>query len=97
MEAVGDLLELDTRFDLLLRDVFYVPTLQRNLISVSRLDDDGFECRFGNGMCVIDYNDTVATIAFKRNDLYLLSLRESVNSVCDVNATVPTPIVPNRK
>ena len=43
-EAVGQLpLELN------LRNVFYIPSMKRNLISVSVLDDDGFDCHFGNG------------------------------------------------
>ena len=50
IEAVGDLsLELVDGFALLLRDVLYVPSLQRNLISVSCLDNDGYDCHFGNG------------------------------------------------
>nr|ABA99659.2 retrotransposon protein, putative, Ty1-copia subclass [Oryza sativa Japonica Group] len=52
VEAVGDLpLEIANGFTLLLRDVFYVPSLQRNLISVSKLDFDGYDCRFGSGKC----------------------------------------------
>jgi hypothetical protein len=43
VEAVGDVhLELDTGFIMILRDVLYVPSLQRNLISVSCLDKDGY-------------------------------------------------------
>jgi hypothetical protein len=43
VEAVGDVpLELDDGFILLLRDVLLVPSLQKNLISVSCLDNDGF-------------------------------------------------------
>lgn len=39
-EAIRDLpLALDDDFVLLLRDVLFVPSLRRNLISVSRLDD----------------------------------------------------------
>jgi hypothetical protein len=98
VEAVGDVhLELDTGFVLILRDVFFVPTLQRNLISVSCLDNDGFDCHFGDGKCLIECNDTLVTVAFKRNDLYLLSLRESVNSVCDDNANVSSSTIANRK
>jgi hypothetical protein len=42
VEAVGNLsLELADGFVLLLRDILYVPSLQRNLISVSCLDNDG--------------------------------------------------------
>jgi hypothetical protein len=98
VEAVDDVhLELDTGFVLILRDVFFVPTLQRNLISVSCLDNDGFDCHFGDGKCLIECNDTLVTVAFKRNDLYLLSLRESVNSVCDDNANVSSSTIANRK
>ena len=98
VEAVGDVhLELDTGFVLILRDVFFVPTLQRNLISVSCLDNDGFDCHFGDDKCLIECNDTLVTVAFKRNDLYLLSLRESVNSVCDDNVNVSSSTIANRK
>ena len=46
VEAVGDiLLTLTTGYVFILRDVFYVLTLERNLIRVSRLDDDGFDCQ----------------------------------------------------
>ena len=98
VEAVGDVhLELDTGFILVLKDVFYVPSLQRNLISVSRLDDDGYICLFGDRKCLIECNNTLVTIAFKRNDLYLLSLRESVNSVCNENANVSSSTIAHRK
>jgi hypothetical protein len=40
------MLELDTGFIMILRDVLYVPSLQRNLISVSCLDNDGYTCLF---------------------------------------------------
>ena len=38
-------------FMLVLRDVLFVPSLHRNLISVSRLDKDGYGCHFENGKC----------------------------------------------
>ena len=42
VEAVGDVsLELVNGFILVLRDVLFIPSLHRNLISVSRLDKDG--------------------------------------------------------
>jgi hypothetical protein len=98
VEAVGDVhLELDTGFTLILRNVFYVSTLQRNLISVSCLDNDGYTCSFGDGKCLIECDNNFVTIAFQRNDLYLLSLRESVNSVYDNNAKASSSTVPNKK
>jgi hypothetical protein len=57
VEVVGDLpLELANGFILVLRDVLYVPSLQRKLISVSCLDNDGFDCHFGDGKCEIFHN-----------------------------------------
>jgi hypothetical protein len=44
VEAIGELpLELNDSFVLMLTYVLYVPSLRRNLISVSHLDDDGFD------------------------------------------------------
>ena len=52
VKAIGDLsLELVDGFVLKLSDVLYVPSLRRNLISVSRLDDNGYDFHFGNGKC----------------------------------------------
>jgi hypothetical protein len=45
VEAIGELsLELNNGFILRLHNVLYVPSLNRNLISVSCLDDDGYDC-----------------------------------------------------
>ena len=84
VEAIGDLsLELADGFTLLLRDVLYVPSLQRNLISVSCLDNDGYDCHFGNGKCKITFNNACVGLAILQNELYLLSLRDDVNVVYD--------------
>jgi len=98
VEAVGDVsLELASGFTLLLRDVLYVPSLQRNLISVSRLDDDNFACHFGDGKCQIYCNNDCVGVAFQQQDLYLLSLRETVNSVCDATENTSLSQSENRK
>ena len=48
VEVVSDIyLELADGFSLLLRDVLLVPSCHRNLISVSCLDKDNYECYFG--------------------------------------------------
>jgi hypothetical protein len=45
VEAIGELpLELNNGFILHLHNVLYVTSLNRNLISVSYLDDDGYDC-----------------------------------------------------
>jgi hypothetical protein len=67
IEAVGDVsLELANGFILLLRDVLFVPSLKRNLISVSCLDNDEFDCHFGNGKCEISCNNERIGIAFQK-------------------------------
>jgi hypothetical protein len=58
------------------------------LISVSRLDKDNNEYYFGNGKCAIWFNNTYVGVALLHNELYLLSLREKVYSVCQVNEHV---------
>jgi hypothetical protein len=98
VEAVGDVpLELADGFILLLRDVLFVPSLQRNLISVSCLDNDGFDCHFGDDKYEIQCNNEYVGLAFQKQDLYLLSLRENVNSVCDANKNVSSFVNANRK
>jgi hypothetical protein len=98
VEAVGDLsLELANGFTLLLRGVLYVPSLQRNLISVSCFDSDGYDCHFGNGKCKIIFNNACVGFAFRQGELYLLSLCENVKFVCDVNEHVSSSKNVNRK
>jgi hypothetical protein len=54
VEAIGELpLELNNDFILRLHNVFYVPSLSRNLIFVSCLDDDRCDCQFGNKQYLI--------------------------------------------
>ena len=81
-------MELADGFTILLRDVLFVPSLQRNLISVSRLDKEQYECYFGHGKCAIWCNNIRVGVAFLHNELYLLSLREKIYSVNKVNEIV---------
>jgi hypothetical protein len=90
VEAVGDIsLELADGYSILLRDVLFVPSLHRNLISVSRLDKDIYECYFAHGKCAIWFKDACVGVALLHNELYLLSLCEKVHSVCNVNEQTP--------
>jgi hypothetical protein len=86
IEAVGNIsLELAGGFTILLRDVLFVPSLHINLISVSRLDKDSYECYFAHGKCAIWFKDACMGIVVLHDELYLLSLREKVHFVCNVN------------
>jgi hypothetical protein len=65
VEAIGELpLELNNGFILRLHNVLYVPSLSRNLISISCLDDDGFDCQFDNRQCLILFDNKVVGLAF---------------------------------
>jgi hypothetical protein len=89
VEAVGDIsLELADGFTILLRDVLFVPSLHRNLISVSRLDKDSYECYFGHDKCAIWFKDACVGTALLHDELYLLFLREKVHSMCNVNEQI---------
>jgi hypothetical protein len=43
------------------------------------------------------FNNACIGLAFLQGELYLLSLRENMNSVCDVNENVPSSKNVNRK
>jgi hypothetical protein len=56
VKAIGDLaIELDGGFVLNL-NILFVPSLRRNLISVSCLDDENIHCHFGDGKYILKYD-----------------------------------------
>jgi hypothetical protein len=57
--------------------------LSRNLISISCLDDDDFDCQFGNKQCLILFNSKVVGLAFRQDKLYMLFMHKNVNVVCN--------------
>jgi hypothetical protein len=64
VEAVGTLpLLLHDSFTLYLNNVLYVPSLRRNLISIASLEDDDYECLFGNNKCTIKFDDIIIGLA----------------------------------
>jgi hypothetical protein len=82
VEAIGELsLELNNDFILHLHNILYVSSLSRNLISVSCLDDDGYDCQFGNRQCLILFDSKVVGLAYRQDKLYMLSMLENVNVV----------------
>ena len=54
----------------------------------SGLDKDSYECYFGHGKCAIWFKDACVGIALLHNELYLLSLRDEMHSVCNVNEQI---------
>src|SRR6266498_3398696 len=85
-EAVGTLpLRLDNGYILQLNNVIYVPSLSRNLISISVLDNEGYSCNIGNRQCNIFYGSYHVGLAIRQDKLYLLSIDDSSMSMnaCD--------------
>ena len=55
-------LKLDTRHHLELLKTFYVPSLSRNLVSLSKLDVTGYSFNFGNGcFSLFKHNHLIGT------------------------------------
>jgi hypothetical protein len=61
------------------------------------LDNDGFDCHFGDGKCEIFHNKECVGLAFRNEDLYLLSFHENVNFVREMNEKVSSYVNGNRK
>jgi hypothetical protein len=84
VEAIEELpLELNNGFILCLNNVLYVPSLSKNLISISCLDDDGFDCQFGSRQCLILFDKEIVGFAFRQDKLYMLFMHENVDVVCN--------------
>jgi hypothetical protein len=86
VEAIGELpLAISNGFILYLHDVLYVPFMRRNLIFISCLDDDEFNCLFDKKQCLITFNDEVVGRALRHNKLYLFSIKDFINVVSSEN------------
>jgi hypothetical protein len=85
VEGIGSFdLELPGGLNLSLHDVLYVPSLKRNLISVSRFDKSGYICEFGNSVCKIKFHNLSVGLGHLQGDLYLLFL-DNVYSAMNVD------------
>jgi hypothetical protein len=52
---------------------------------VTLLEDDGFECLFGNNKCTIKFDNKVVDLAPRQGMMYILSLNDfPMMNVCDV-------------
>ena len=67
-------LRLATKSFLLLHDVAYIPSLRRNLISISILDRQGYSFHFGGGKVDIFSNSVLIGNGVLFGNLYSLSL-----------------------
>ena len=75
VEAVGTFrLFFKTELFLDLFDMFYVPSLRRNLVSVSRLDKFGYHYSFRNNKVSLFQNSNIICSDFLIDNLYKLDL-----------------------
>ena len=79
---VGNIeLALPSGLVLNLENVYYVPAMSRNIISISCLDRIGFSIIIENNCCSIYLNDIFYCSASMLNGLYLLDLDRSIYNV----------------
>ncbi|RDX81926.1 hypothetical protein CR513_37345, partial [Mucuna pruriens] len=75
VESVGDVnLVLGSRFELILKNTFYVSSFRRNLIFVSCLDKLGLSFTFGERKINLMLNSQIIGYGSLMDDLYKLSL-----------------------
>ena len=75
-------LNLPSLHVLLLKDVVYVPSMRRNLISVSILNKCGYTFEFGNGKLDVYFNSIIVGSEVLCNGLYMLNMNDmSINSI----------------
>jgi hypothetical protein len=71
--GIGDVcLEMINGMKLVLRDVKHIPDIRLNLISVGKLDDDGYCSTFHNGQWKLTRGAMIVTRAHKFSTLYML-------------------------
>ena len=73
-------LKFDTRMELVLRNVIYVPDMRLNVISTGLLDDDGYN-NFGDGIWKLTRGSLIVTRGKKCPKLYFTHPKISNNIV----------------
>ena len=74
--GIGDIfLETGIRNNLVLKDVIHVPNIRLNLISTSRLDDEGFTNFFGENKWKLTKCSLVVARKEKLNTLYVMEAK----------------------
>ena len=83
--SLSSMISRKTRTIRTIRNFSHLVQIRRNLISVSRSDDDSIDCHFGDGKCEIQFNKECVGLAFRQDKIYLLSLSENVNVASSKN------------
>ena len=73
--GIGDVkIQTNLGYELLLKDMRHAVDLRLNLLSIGRLDDEGFESRYGGGRWKLIKGSLVVASARKSGTLLLLKL-----------------------
>ena len=95
--SLSSMFSRKTRTIRTIRNFSHRVQIRRNLISVSRLDDDSIDCHFGDGKCEIQFKKECVGLAFRQDKLYLLSLHEKVNAKFHENKNASSSMNVNKK
>src|SRR5438067_11287200 len=76
-------LEFASSFSLILEDVYFVPNLIKNIVSVSVLDKLGFTFLIRNGIFHVLHNDSYVSLGTLSNGLYVF--KQSNKSTAIIN------------
>ena len=77
------ILALPSRLILSLRDFYYVPTLTKNIVSISYLNKKGFHLTFNNNICSIMLNDVFYYFGTLCNGICILDMSNPILIVHD--------------
>ena len=79
---IGDVkIKTKLGYEMMLKDVRHIAHLRLNLLSVERLDDEGFERNFGRGLWKLTKGSLVMALAKKSNTLYKLVAQGYANQL----------------
>ncbi|XP_077232489.1 uncharacterized protein LOC143869816 [Tasmannia lanceolata] len=93
VQAVGDFHLVFSSGYLLLKDCLYVPSIRRNLISISKLISDGYSVNFNKNSVFIKKENYIIVEGTCSNGLYLINAKEIVSNI----ESIPRVDVPNLK
>ncbi|MCF8701906.1 GAG-pre-integrase domain-containing protein [Corynebacterium sp. MC-10] len=78
----GDVcVETDNGMKLLLKDVRHIPDMRLNLMSIGKLDDEGFQNSFGNGKWKLTKGSLIIARGHKLSKLYVMQAKVSDVSI----------------
>ena len=65
-------IKLPSGFELYLYNCYYVPSLSKNIVSISVLDKDGFSFNIKDNSCIFSFNGMIYGKAISMNGIYIL-------------------------